>query len=244
MSWRRVNHHEPCIICFKGDWCTRNSEGVCCMRVESDRPLRNGGWLHNAATIRKRTVVRVERDPQSVDWRALLTGAIVKTTAPMLRELSESLGVKASALESMGACWFESHNAWAFPMRDANENLIGMRLRYPDGTKSSIRHSHSGLFIPNGTPAKDLWITEGPTDCAAALTLGKWAIGRPSCLGCERLITYYVKQHRFTSVKIIADQGEPGQRGAEKLSALIHGSTVWTPDAKDLREFVKCGGVA
>lgn len=47
-GWSRVDRDEPCDVCGKPDWCTRADDGsaACCMRVESERPLKNGGWLH------------------------------------------------------------------------------------------------------------------------------------------------------------------------------------------------------
>jgi len=47
-GWRRVSRQSPCSVCGRADWCTFTSDGTaaCCMRVESQRPLKNGGWLH------------------------------------------------------------------------------------------------------------------------------------------------------------------------------------------------------
>ncbi|MBI1926850.1 DUF3854 domain-containing protein [Candidatus Poribacteria bacterium] len=44
----RVSTHAPCPICDKPDWCGIFDDGsaAICMRVESDRPTQNGGWLH------------------------------------------------------------------------------------------------------------------------------------------------------------------------------------------------------
>ncbi|TAK32627.1 MAG: DUF3854 domain-containing protein [Chloroflexota bacterium] len=46
--WRRVSHQDPCPICGKSDWCTTSADGrtVCCMRIESTRSMKNGGWAH------------------------------------------------------------------------------------------------------------------------------------------------------------------------------------------------------
>lgn len=46
--WCRVSRHHPCPICGKIDWCTYSAGGntVGCMRVQSPRRLKNGGWLH------------------------------------------------------------------------------------------------------------------------------------------------------------------------------------------------------
>src|SRR5262245_4615979 len=46
MKWYRVNRKRPCRICRRPDWCGYSDELSICMRVESDRPTHNGGWLH------------------------------------------------------------------------------------------------------------------------------------------------------------------------------------------------------
>jgi len=47
-GWNRVSRRSPCPVCSKIDWCSVSTDGAvaCCMRVESGRALRNGGWLH------------------------------------------------------------------------------------------------------------------------------------------------------------------------------------------------------
>ena len=42
----RVNGHRLCPVCGKPDWCAFNSTIAICMRVESNKPIKNGGWLH------------------------------------------------------------------------------------------------------------------------------------------------------------------------------------------------------
>lgn len=42
----RVSMHNPCPVCFRADWCGFNDKVVVCMRVPSERPSRNGGWVH------------------------------------------------------------------------------------------------------------------------------------------------------------------------------------------------------
>src|SRR4029453_4430585 len=49
MTWERVTHKQPCEICGKPDWCTRSELGACCMRVQTDRPMKNGGGLHSVS---------------------------------------------------------------------------------------------------------------------------------------------------------------------------------------------------
>lgn len=42
----RVSRSHPCPICGKPDWCGYNSKIAICMRVPSQYPSKNGGWVH------------------------------------------------------------------------------------------------------------------------------------------------------------------------------------------------------
>ena len=51
--------------------------------------------------------------------------------------------------------------------------IIGIRRRFPDGTKVYVTGSKTGLFIPADlADIGVLLITEGPADCDTALDLG------------------------------------------------------------------------
>ena len=46
MSFTRVSKSHPCPVCKKPDWCRVFGDGwVECMRVQSDRPAKSGGWM-------------------------------------------------------------------------------------------------------------------------------------------------------------------------------------------------------
>lgn len=148
------------------------------------------------------------------------------------------------SLEVLGVVWAGEYHAWAFPMRDAAGKIIGMRLRNSRGRKWAVRGSKQGLFIPQ-VPVADsmLWLCEGPTDTAAALTLGLYAVGRPSCSACVGMTLALLSRRRFRRVVIVADADGPGLAGADKLAeSMTVPFIVWIPPAKDLREFVRGGG--
>jgi hypothetical protein len=46
MNWVRVSKKNPCSVCQKPDWCCIGDRYINCMRVQSDKPCVNGGWLH------------------------------------------------------------------------------------------------------------------------------------------------------------------------------------------------------
>lgn len=79
---RRVTKSHPCPICGKDDWCGYNDRVVICMRIPSNVPTRNGGWLHKldigAKTYIKPEVpetVVLKRDDNILDqvYRKLLS---------------------------------------------------------------------------------------------------------------------------------------------------------------------------
>jgi DNA primase len=151
-------------------------------------------------------------------------------------------------LIDLHTCWSPDHRAFAFPMYDAEGNVTGIRLR-KDQFKWSVKGSHSGLFIPYSAIRRVsldyLLITEGPTDTAAALTIGFFAIGRPACLGCERIVIDVLKELSVKNVVMCVDNDEPGLRGAAKLRKMIPYQfkvSKFVPPTKDLRDFVSHGG--
>jgi hypothetical protein len=65
------------------------------------------------------------------------------------------------------------------------------------------------------SPGTTLLIGEGPADVAAAVDLGFNVIGRPACVGCEDIIVQMAKGGAGTTLFIVADNDEPGQRDAK-----------------------------
>jgi hypothetical protein len=246
--WVRVTKKSPCVVCRKPDWCDYSPElGLAlCMRVESERPSRNsmGGWLHGIGEPRAYVPPRkAERITPSVDLTSTWRRWFEQTDHYYLDGFAMSLGVDTDALRALGCA--RGGNAWAFPMTDADKRIVGIRLRDDRGNKWAVRGSRQGLFIPSPeAPEREtLFILEGPTDTAAALTLGLHAVGRPSCMGSEAELARYVRRRRIARAVIVADNDAPGLRGAEKLkSQLSLINCTFSPPCKDLREFVRLGG--
>lgn len=138
------------------------------------------------------------------------------------QELADDLGVSPDALRSlkvgrMGADELRRHNvcadqhafAWTWPMRNDRRDVIGIRLRFPDGSKKSITGSKQGIFIPAEPPDSDgrQTVVEGETDVAASLDMGCNAIGRPSNASGQELVVEYCRRHP-QPVVIIHDRDE------------------------------------
>jgi hypothetical protein len=213
------------------------------MRVESDKPTNNGGWLH--ASDGPVPPVRERPEPErTLDAERVWQRWFERTDAAQLNRFGEKLGVDTDCLRAIGCAW--SSQAWAFPMRDASDKVIGIRLRDECGNKWAVTGSKAGLFIPREYSFLDdgsCYLVEGPTDLAAAMSLGLPAIGRPSCLGQEEMILATLQMRNVRRLVIVTDNDEPGIRGAVKLQKLMRVPTcLWIPPAKDMREYVNAGG--
>ena len=261
-TWVRVTKRRPCPICERPDWCGVSDDGVVahCMRVESPKPTRAGGWIHRLAdpapTSRPRRARRPAERPE-IAWVALMSRYTAETLPGDVRRLAGLLGVSTASLKRLGVAWAAEHHAWAIPMQDAGERVIGIRLRPERGKKWAVRGSHNGLFVPDGgipEQVETILVAEGPTDVAALLDLGFCAIGRASCSGqVDMLVDVLYRRN----VVIVADRDEakkrpdgsefyPGQEGAERLAEALFGKArtvkVIKPlQGKDAREWKLAG---
>lgn len=227
LSIREVEGGRVLLNCFSG--CSYESiAAILGINQRQPRPAPR-----RAAPIRK----AIEDKPP--DLESLWNRWQRQTDAQHLDGFAMSIDVDTEALKSIGCAW--NGRAWAFPMKDARGKMIGIRLRAENGSKWAVTGSRQGLFYPDLSEAKTLYLVEGPTDLAAALTLGLDAFARPACLGQEQLILDYAR--RANRLVIISDNDEPGLRGAARLQGMLPMmSCLFVPPAKDLREFVSFGG--
>ena len=266
--WPHYTRENPCPYCQKWGWTCRYSErAAICMRTPSSRPMKCGGWLHFFTDEKPRPIILPQRP---VKQAATIDFARLMACFPVMRteELANELGVTQEAVNQMGAAWDGNRGAWAIPMRDGDGSIIGINLRYPDGSKKAITGSRLGLFIPKplvtlmefGETVKmsrdDLFIiTEGASDVAALLTMGfSGAIGRPSCSYGGDMLKVALKRLGVGRVVIAGENDSvksnglrPGIEGAMKLKReLGMASVCWLPPSpcKDVRDFIKRGGSA
>ena len=249
MSFARVTKNQPCPICKHGDWCRVFADGWTeCMRVQSDKPAKSGGWMHwqgdkrhGAHGVTRPTSVPMCRPP-TINATRLMRDWLAATSPTALDEFAASLGVSSASLTAVGAAWAAAHSAWAFPMCDGHGNVVGIRLRNERG-KFAVRGSRQGIFLANVPAQKTLFVCEGPTDTAAAVELGLFAVGRPNCCCGGPEIKVYARRHQCRRVVVIADNDRPGLDGARKVGGKLKlPFAIYVPPAKDVREFVRLGG--
>jgi len=168
---------------------------------------------------------------------------------------AKSLAVTAAALRMLGIGRDERGN-WAFPMRDAKGDVLGIRLRAPSGRKWAVTGGKEGLFLPEFSafaPSAEIenavFFPEGASDTAALLTIGARAVGRPSALGGVKLAVEYVRRNSVSLAVVVSDADEAGQRGAlalaRAMSLYCKACIIQPPTGlKDIREAVKAGADA
>jgi hypothetical protein len=265
--WPKFTRENPCPACQHWDWtCRRGDKGYVCMRVQSAYPMRDGGWFHpfdDAKPVPPPPPRRRHRPPPTLDAAALLAEWASETTEDDLDGLAMSLGVSVDSVRALGAVrafwraglWSLERfpaRGWGFPMRDGAGNIIGIRVRSDDGRKWAVTGSRGGLFIPDqpgNFRGSHVMLPEGPTSTAAALTLGYFAIGRPSCNAGGDMVRECLHRLGIYCAVIVADNDDkpnglrPGLQGAEKLASEIGvRSVIWSPQTKDIRDYLRLGG--
>jgi hypothetical protein len=167
------------------------------------------------------------------------------TEKSRFRAFAQDLGVEAWTLGPFGlaCCYSQPHRAWAFGMWDGHNHLIGIRLRAITGFKWTVTGTHAGIFVPNINPQPTCLICEGPTDTAAALSMGYYAVGRPSCSGGAPMIKDLIRRTGVKRAIIVADADDVGLQGAKTLIQTIQvPACILTLPCKDVRMFYNQGG--
>lgn len=244
-QWLRVNRQQPCVVCGKDHWCLYSPELnlVLCMRVQSERLAKNGGWLHPLDG--KHKIIPVRHDPAPTLFRpqVYFEWKSANNTPMEAQQYLNGLGVDPHAWYRLGACWAAPHKAWAFPMQDGNGEIIGVQLRYLDGSKRAFKGSKNGLFVPDQPASGFALVCEGASDTAAAISMGYYAVGRQSCSGSIDMLRDLCERKGIKELAFVSDNDHPGVNGAMKASETISLPHVFViPPAKDLREFYQSGG--
>lgn len=260
-TWLRVSRQRPCPICGKPDWCSVTEDGSSagCMRV-ADGAVRHVGQGHGTMHIhplgqfdpaqpvcRYRSPANDRPSTFELNYEAILGRWAQATSATGLADLAAGLGVSRESLARLGTVWCPERHVWAFPMHDDRRQVVGIRLRSTDGRKFAVNGSHTGLFMPMGLDSRStMMICEGPTDAAAALTLGYQAVGRPSCSGGTAFLCDLLQAGRRRDVVIVADADGPGRCGARQLADRIVGiarsvKVITAAPHKDIREWLQAG---
>lgn len=259
MIWPHASKQHPCPICGKEDWCTYGDRMVLCQRIESVKPHSKGGWFHpydSTKTVTKIPITKKQTPASLANAGYLMQCFRTVTPEWQYKVLANDLGVFPDSLKALGVAYSTMHQAFAFPMYDGDGKVCGIRLRNREGKKWAVAGSKQGIFLPNFQPVdKVVYLPEGPTDVAALLSMGLFAIGRPSCLAGFEIIKATLERLKIYKAVIVSDNDElkafgskklrPGLDGANKLKQFLRiKSVIWIAPSpnKDVRAFYKNGG--
>jgi hypothetical protein len=260
----RVTRENKCPICDGDTWCLIGQSVIICMRTVSPRPknFKGGevGYIHPHPDPTKRRTFdpRPKKKAPQVNVQRVLNDWRRAYPDHRIGQLATVLGVTYQSLTALD-CHRAGYSSltWGFPMFDGYGNRIGIRLRNIEGNKWAVTGSQAGIFVPNHPPEKRMFVVEGPTNTAAALSIGLYAIGRPSCSGGVSHIRDFVKRHQVIKQVVIIgdndqDKMDPKRPGEWKVNPGVSGAKglqEWLPvpscilllPTNDIREFIKFG---
>lgn len=248
---QRVNRANPCAICGRFDWCSFCAAFIICMRVSvgAIRETANGGWVHlRSGSHPIPLVTPAEQPPQRHDLHILAEQFRTAVNPIRLARFARTMGLTVANLQRLHIGYDHDHKAYSFPMSNVSGDVLGIRLRAESGRKFAVTGGREGLFIPSDLDGDELLICEGPTDTTAMLDCGFSAVGRPCAIGGVKLLMELVKARGTTSIVIVSDPDEVGQRGAIALADVLHVprlKIIRPPDGvKDARQWVNGGATA
>ena len=167
---------------------------------------------------------------------------------PRVKELAGVLGVTAASLEAIGVGWCDSVQCWTFPERNGKQSICGITRRFRNGDKYAFKGGHRGLTLPKRWDQSNssLFICEGASDVAAALTSEMRAIGRPGLKSGFNDLAILLKDEQAEIVVVADNDSEgAGRAGAQKLAERLSNELkkpiqVMAPpkNFKDLREYL------
>jgi len=185
--------------------------------------------------------------PPVINARRIIEEWTNDTPDEWLEEQAYKLGVTVQSLRDLEACYSPKDRATAFPMRDGYGNIVGIRLRSDGGFKWAVTGSHQGIFLPRCDSLRTAYVCEGPTDTAAALSIGLWSVGRASCSAGLSDIPKVFKRLKIQRAVIVSDNDshDAGLKGAAMLGRQLGiPYCILMLPCKDLRAFVRSGGTA
>ncbi len=207
--WPHATKQHHCTICGGEDWCTFGSVAMLCQRIESAYPAKVSGWYHYYDGKGPRPMVPVKKAGKvhgAISDFGRLHDLLFEKYGQDSNMLALSLGVSIASLVDLQVAWCPTNRAYAFPMRSGEGEIIGIRLRNISGDKWAVTGSRQGIFIPDEElKAPICFLPEGPTNTAALLTLGLFAIGRPNVLCGGEQIKVALKRLGIFRAVIVAD---------------------------------------
>jgi hypothetical protein len=244
MKFVRVSQELSCPICGSTKWCTIWDEGktVACPRVASEESAGSFGYLHRLEIpidVSSQQVA-IETTP-NVDWQGL-AAYYQEQYEQMLYGPSSLFYPLKESCSAFGVGW--DRQAYTLPMWSDGQ-CAGIQRRFPNGAKSAVAGSKRGLFVPTTTLGipRTLVVCEGASDAIYFHAYGGegFVIGRQNCDMVNEVLALHAHLAPQSTI-ILADNDEPGIRGAINLRDAIERNTycsrIFVPRDKDVRETI------
>jgi len=222
-EWVRLSDlGKVCPLCHHSDACcvSRDGSKILCTRVESSLKIGEpfaGGYIHVASNDYKNLKMpKKKRIKAPINWNTLNEFYQQKITDKQRQNLADEFNIHPAYLFRLEIGW--DGEAYTFPMKKSNKEIIGIQRRFPNGKKCAVKGSSLGLFIPNIEISSPLFITEGVSDLAALLGLvGFYGIAKPSAQVGNDLVRQFILLYECNEIVIICDNDKAGFKGTVEL---------------------------
>lgn len=223
-----------CRHCFNGSTEPRCGDGIATLRwwlgLDVSGALR---WLQDWLSLGIASYwigpsdnVAEPELPPSVDRKRfeLMASVWHRNMRPSWQaKAARLLGLPCEPLVLLQVGWAPEHRATSWPMRDASDAIVGLRLRCPKTAKKwAVTGSQAGLFFAPGQIGSGRWfVCEGPTDTAALLSVGLQVVGVPSAGGGRDALVELCRRLRPDELVMVADADGPGVEGARRIADAV-----------------------
>lgn len=189
--------------------------------------------------ITSKAYKKEHKHPNPIDWKRLSWEYEQRVINEFRYSIMQNKwGVSIKILKQLQLGW--SGEAFTFPLRNENFEIIGIQRQFLDGSKKAINDSRLGLIIPQDVDFTGFVVCcEGTHDVATVLDLGFQTIGRP---GANSVVSIAVKLLKGCKVLIIPDNDGVGIMGGDKLAAALKKTCVC--NIMDVKKFGSCKDVS
>ncbi len=164
----RVSPKNLCPVCRKPTWCTISADGAraVCMRIRSERPTRNHGWLHilrdtQPASVQQRVEVKADPPKQNPELAPLeqraRVYALLISLLTLYPEHKNALLARGLTEEEISCLGYRSTPAAAAAERVATElqplGLEGVPGFFRQDSSWRLRAVGPGILIPVRNPS-------------------------------------------------------------------------------------------
>ena len=173
-----------------------------------------------------KTIICKPKQKVDINWKSLNRYYVNKgkLNSDKLLELADNLDLPLWTLVNLGLGY--DGGAYTFPVYNEDAEIIGIALRFPDGSKRMVRGSKIGIYSGNNIcdipdNSSKLVICEGATDLATIKRIYPTAVGMFNNENPIEIVYNYILKYKPAETIIFPDGDTPGVSGANKLACRI-----------------------